>query len=111
MTSEVIIYFMKNWRPHKVSYHRNFYQNRFINEYATKKKILIQQSRSFLVRYRQNIPIKAFKKINTYIFTKGMKGKVIEVEKPEDTKEAHVEEALVVAVKDEETTAGNLFLN
>ena len=47
--------------------------------------------------------------INTYISTKGMKGKVIEVEKPEDTKEAPVEEA--EAVKDKETTAGKLFIN
>ena len=40
-----------------------------------------------------------------------MKGKVIEVEKSEDTKEAPVEEAFAEAVKDEETTAGNLFIN
>ena len=49
--------------------------------------------------------------IITYISAKGMKGKVIEVEKPEDTKEAPVEEALEEAVKDKETTAGKLFIN
>ena len=40
-----------------------------------------------------------------------MKGKVIEVEKPEDTKEAPVQEALAEAVKDEETTTGKFFIN
>ena len=61
MTFEVIIYFMKNLRLYNVSIHRNFYQNRFINEYARKKKAKISESwsfgvtesRSFLVRYRR----------------------------------------------------------
>ena len=61
MTSEVILHFMKNLRLHNVSIHRNFYQNRFINECARKKKAKIPESqsprvpesRSFLVRYRR----------------------------------------------------------
>ena len=34
---------MKNLRLHNVSIHRNFYQNRFINEYARKKKAKISE--------------------------------------------------------------------
>ena len=53
MTSEVIL--------HNVSIHRNFHQNRLINDYAKKKKSKISEywshrvpeSRSFLVRYRR----------------------------------------------------------
>ena len=56
MTFEVILYLMKNLRLHDVSIHRNFYQNRFINEYARKKKKL--KSRSFLVRYRRTYVLK-----------------------------------------------------
>ena len=54
MTSEVILYLISG--PHNVSIHRNFYQNRFINEYARKKKAKISESlshRFFLVRYRR----------------------------------------------------------
>ena len=46
MTSEVILYLMKNSRLHNVSIHRNFYQNRFINKYVRKKKAKIQESQS-----------------------------------------------------------------
>ena len=61
MTFEVNVYFMKNLRLHNVSIHRNFDQNRFLNEYARKKKAKISESRSpgvteswsFLVRYRR----------------------------------------------------------
>ena len=74
MTFEVIIYFMKNLRLHNVSIHRNFYQNRFINEYDRKKKAKISESQSlevtesrshrvtesqsFLVRYRRTYVLK-----------------------------------------------------
>ena len=37
---------MKNLRLHNVSIHRKFYQNRFINECARKKKAKIPESRS-----------------------------------------------------------------
>ena len=61
---------MKNLRLHNVSIHRNFYQNRFINKYAKKKKAKILESQShgvpeFLVRYRR-----------TYILNKKLKCKV-----------------------------------
>ena len=46
MTFEVILYFIKTLRLHNVSIHRNFYQNRFVNEYARKKKAKISESRS-----------------------------------------------------------------
>ena len=49
---------MKNLRLHNVSIHRNFYQNRFINECARKKKAKIPESRSFLVRYRRTYVLK-----------------------------------------------------
>ena len=35
---DTIFYFM-NLRLHNISIQRNFYQNRFINEYARKKKL------------------------------------------------------------------------
>ena len=38
MTSEVKLYLMKNLRLYNVSIYRNFFQDRFINEYARKKK-------------------------------------------------------------------------
>ena len=58
---EVQLYFMKTLRLHNVIIHINFYQNRFINEYARKKKLKswsqgVTESRSpgvFLVRYRR----------------------------------------------------------
>ena len=37
MTSEVILYIMKNLRLHNVSNHRTFYQDQLINERARKK--------------------------------------------------------------------------
>ena len=37
----------KNLRRHNVSIHRNFYQNRFLNEFARKKKGKILESQSF----------------------------------------------------------------
>ena len=46
MTSEVILYFIKKMRLHKVSIHINFYQNQFINKYARKKKGKILESQS-----------------------------------------------------------------
>ena len=49
---------MKNLRLHNVSIHRNFYQNKFINEYARKKKAKFSESRSFLVRYRRTYVLK-----------------------------------------------------
>ena len=49
MTFEVILYFMKNLRLYNVSIHRIFYQNRFINEYARKKKAKIPEFPSFRV--------------------------------------------------------------
>ena len=47
MTSEVILYFIKKMRLHNVSFHINFYQNWFINKYASRKKAKISESRSF----------------------------------------------------------------
>ena len=44
---------MKKLWLHNVSIHIDFYQNRFINEYARKKKAKITESQSFLVRYRR----------------------------------------------------------
>ena len=41
MTFEVILWFKKNLCLHNVSIHRNFYQNRFINEFAEMKKALL----------------------------------------------------------------------
>ena len=38
MTSEVILHFMKNLHIYIDSIHRNFYQNRFVNECPKKKK-------------------------------------------------------------------------
>ena len=54
MTSMVILYLMKK----DISNHRIFYQNRFINEYALKKKAKIPESCNhgvpdFLVEYRR----------------------------------------------------------
>ena len=49
---EVILYFMKNLPLHNFRIHRNFYENRFINEYAIKKKDKISESRSLLVIYK-----------------------------------------------------------
>ena len=46
MTSEVILLFMKNQLLYNFSIHRNFYLNQFINEYARKKKVKIEQSQS-----------------------------------------------------------------
>ena len=43
MTSKFILHFMKNLRLHNVSNHRNFYQNRIINENATKKKAKVPE--------------------------------------------------------------------
>ena len=73
MTFEVILYFMKILRLHNVSIHRNFYQNRFINKYARKKKAKISESRShgarnhgvpesrsFLVKYRRTYVLKNY---------------------------------------------------
>ena len=75
MTSEVILYFVKNLHLHNVSIHRNFNQNRFINfaiynvsihrnfnqnrfinKCAREKKGKISESQShgvFFVRYRR----------------------------------------------------------
>ena len=39
MTFEVILDFMKKLCLHNVSSHRNFEQNRFVNECARKKKV------------------------------------------------------------------------
>ena len=71
MTSEVILRFMKNLRLHNVSIHRNFYQNRSINEFARKKKAkipesrspVIPESRSFLVRYRRTYVLNKIKTV------------------------------------------------
>ena len=41
VTFEVILHFMKNLRLHNVSIHRNFNQNRFINECDRKRKAKI----------------------------------------------------------------------
>ena len=68
MTFEVILYFMKNLCFYNVSIHRKFDQNRFINEYAKKKKAKISESRnhgmtesrSFLVRYRRTYVLKTY---------------------------------------------------
>ena len=46
MTFEAILYFMKNLRLHNVGIHGNLYQNRFVNEYARKKKGKILESQS-----------------------------------------------------------------
>ena len=57
MTIEVMIYLMNNLRLYNVSILRFFfYQNQFINEYASKKRAKISESRSpkvFLVSYRR----------------------------------------------------------
>ena len=50
----------KNLRLHNVSIHRNVYQNRFINEYARKKRYKIPESQSFLVRYRRTCALKNY---------------------------------------------------
>ena len=72
MTSEPILYFMKNLRLHNVSTHRIFfYQSRFIKEYVRKKKARISESRSFrvtesqsfLVRYRRTYVLKRYQNI------------------------------------------------
>ena len=46
MTSEVILYFMKNLHLRNVKILRNVYQNQLINAYARKKKAKISKSRS-----------------------------------------------------------------
>ena len=46
MTFEVILYFIKSLLLHNVNIHINLYQNRFMNEYARKKKAKISESRS-----------------------------------------------------------------
>ena len=51
---------MKNLRLYNVSIHRKFYQNRFINECAGKKKAKITESWRFLVRYRRTYVLKKY---------------------------------------------------
>ena len=61
MTLEDILNFIKNMCLHNVSIHTNFYQNRFINECARKKKakipefhrFIVSQFHSFFVRCRR----------------------------------------------------------
>ena len=62
MTSEVILYLVKNLRLYNVSIHIYFYQNRFINECARKKNgknPVVKGFRSFFVRHK-----------STYVFDK-----------------------------------------
>ena len=54
----LLLYFMKKFRLHNVSIHRNYYQNRFINKYTRKKKAKISDFQSFTVRYRRNYVLK-----------------------------------------------------
>ena len=44
--NEVILYLRKYLRLYNVSIHKYLFQNRFINEYARKKKAKIPESRS-----------------------------------------------------------------
>ena len=46
MTSEVILFSIKKLCLNNVSIHIDFYQNRFINENARKKKAKISESQS-----------------------------------------------------------------
>ena len=69
MTSEVILYLMKNLHLHNVNNHRFFfYQNHFLNEYATKKKTKIPESCSFLVRYKRSYVLNKIGELRFAIF-------------------------------------------
>ena len=48
MTSMVIFLSIKKLSLHDVSNHRNFYQNQFINEYATKKKLKVRYRKTYV---------------------------------------------------------------
>ena len=49
MTSEVIHNFIQNLRHLDDNIYRNFYQNRFLSEFTTKKKAKIPESHIFTV--------------------------------------------------------------
>ena len=78
MTFEVILHLIKNVRLLNVSIHRNFYQNRFINECAKKKKkkkkAKIPEFHSYFVRCRRTYVINNKRELytmhNLFIVTK-----------------------------------------
>ena len=65
MTFKAILHLIKNMSLYIDIIHRNFYQNQFINEWASQKKAKISESQIFLVRYRR-----------TYILNRSMSSSI-----------------------------------